>query len=129
MKAREVSKFLILRVRAVNTSRSMSRTVKPSAYSFDYTVEPLFSGHPLSGHPPLSGQLLKSQNYFQYNTVNKIPFKRPPLLRGRGHLSAVPMCVLLLFLPLFSGQQECNIQCLDLFSASSDVVADKIIEI
>ena len=30
------------------------------------TVEPLFSG-----------QLLKSRNYCQYNTVNKTPFKRP----------------------------------------------------
>ena len=28
-----------------------------------YTVEPLLSGHPLSGHPLLSGQLSKSRNY------------------------------------------------------------------
>ena len=63
------------------------------------TVEPLLSGHPL-----LSGQLLKSRNYCQYNTVNKTPFKRSPLLSDRGHFSAVPMSVLLLFLPLFSGQ-------------------------
>ena len=64
----------------------------------DNTVEPLLSGH------PLSGQLLKSRNYCQYNTVNKTPFKRPPLLSDRGHFSAVPMSVLLLFLPQFSGQ-------------------------
>ena len=30
--------------------------------------------------PLLSGQLLKSRNYCQYNTVNKTLFKRPPLL-------------------------------------------------
>ena len=48
------------------------------------TVEPLLSGQ------PLSGQLLKSQSYCQYNTVNKAPFKRPPLLSDRVHLSAVP---------------------------------------
>ena len=69
-----------------------------------YTVEPLLSGHQLSGHPLLSGQLLKSRSYCQYNTVNKTPFKRPPLLSDRGHFSAVPMSVLLLFLPQFSGQ-------------------------
>ena len=63
------------------------------------TVESLLSGHPL-----LSGQLLKSRKYFQYNTVNKTPFERPPLLSSRGHLFVVPMSVLLLFLPLSSGQ-------------------------
>ena len=54
--------------------------------------------------PLLSGQLLKSRNYCQYNTVNKTPFKRLPLLNDRGLLSAVPTSVLLLFSPLFSGQ-------------------------
>ena len=39
----------------------------------------------------LSGQLSKSRNYFQYNTVNKTLSKRPPLLNGRGHLLAVPL--------------------------------------
>ena len=41
-------------------------------------------------------------------------------LSGRGHISGVPMSVLLLFLLLFSGQLECNIPCLDLFLTSLD---------
>ena len=84
-----------------------------------------------------TGRLLKSRNYCQYNTVNKTPFscRRPSLLSGRSNLSAVPMSVLLLFLPLFSGQQECHIRCLALFSTSSNrpeskrkATADKIIQ-
>ena len=71
------------------------------------TVEPLLSGHPLLG-----GQLSKSQNYSQHNTVNKIFIKRPPLLSGRGHLLAVPIRLLVLFLPLFSGQQEGKVRSL-----------------
>ena len=59
-------------------------------YCYYYTVGRLLSGHLLSGHPLLSGQLSKSQNYCQYNTVNKTPVKRPPLLSGRGHLFGGP---------------------------------------
>ncbi len=69
----------------------LSEPANRLSWPVEYTVEPLLSGH------PLSGQLLKSRKYCQYNTVNKTPFKRPPLLSGRGHLSAVPMSVLLLF--------------------------------
>ena len=29
--------------------------------------------------PPLSGQLLKSRNYCQYSTANKIPLKATPI--------------------------------------------------
>ena len=36
-----------------------------------YTVEPLLSGHILSGQPLLSGQLSKLQ--YHNNTVNKTP--------------------------------------------------------
>ena len=62
-------------------------------FLFDNTVEPLLSGHPLSGHPLLSGQLSKSRNYCRWNTINKTSIKRPPLLSDRGHLFAVPMKV------------------------------------
>ena len=56
---------------------------KPDLKSFSNTVEPLLSGHLLSGRPLLSGQLLKSRNYFQLNTINKTPIKRkrPPFGR------------------------------------------------
>ena len=40
---------------------------------------------------------------------NNTPSQWPPLLSSRGHLSVVPMSVPLLFLPLFSHQQECHI--------------------
>ena len=63
----------------------------------DITVEPLLRGHLLSGHPLLSGQLLKARNYFQLNTINKTPIKRPPLLSDRGHLLVVPMKVFYCF--------------------------------
>ena len=62
--------------------------------------------HLLSGHPLLSGQLLKSRNYFQLNTINKTPIKRPPLLSDRGHLLVVPMKVFYCFLPLLSGHPK-----------------------
>ena len=45
-----------------------------------YTVEPVLSGHPLSGHPRLGGQLSKSRMYSRYDTVNKTLIWRPPLL-------------------------------------------------
>ena len=41
---------------------------------------------------------LKSQNYCQYNAVNKTPIKRLPLVSCLGHLFAIPMSFLL-FLP------------------------------
>ena len=34
-------------------------------------LEPLLSGHPLSNHPLLSGQLSKSRNFCKYNAVNE----------------------------------------------------------
>ena len=83
------------------------------------TVKPLLSGHPLSGHPLLGSQLPKCRKYRQYNTVNKTFIKQPPLLSGRGHLLAVPMRIRLLFLPLFSSQQEYKVQSLAFFSTSS----------
>ena len=76
------------------------------------TVKPLWSGHLLSHHPLLDGQLPKSWNYSQYNTVNKICFWRPPLLRGCSLLLAAPIRFVLMFLPLFSGQQECRVRSL-----------------
>ena len=39
------------------------------------TVEPLLSGH------LLRGQLSKSRNYFQLNTISKTPIKRPPKIK------------------------------------------------
>ena len=79
------------------------------------TVEPLLSGHPL-----LSGQLLKSRNYFQLNTINKTPIKRPPLLSDRGHLLVVPMKVFYCFLPLLSGHPKLNTRGLALFLIGDD---------
>ena len=97
----------------VNTTRNLIQGPPSST-----TVEPLLSGHLLSGHPLLSGQLSKSRNFCQLNTVNITPVKRPPLLSSRGHLLAVPLMVLLLLLPLLSDHQEFNARSLVLFSQS-----------
>ena len=90
----------------------------------NHTVEPLLSGHPLSGHPLLSGQLLKSRNYCQYNTVNKTPFKRPPLLSDRGYFSAVPMSVLLLFYPNLAASKNVICDVSIYFQQHRTVMAD-----
>ena len=43
----------------------------------------------------------QSRSYSLCNTVNKTFSKQPPLLSGGGHLLAVPIRFLLLFIPLF----------------------------
>ena len=45
-----------------------------------YTVEPLLSGPPLSGHTLLNGQMSKSQEYLLYIIKDTTSIKRPPLL-------------------------------------------------
>ena len=55
-----------------------------------YTVEPLLSGPPLSGHTLLNGQLSKSRKYLLYINKETTSIQRPPLLSGRGHLPTVP---------------------------------------
>ena len=53
-----------------------------AAVCIDITVKPLLNGyllshHPLlSAHPLLSSQLSESQNYCQYNTVNRTPINK-----------------------------------------------------
>ena len=54
------------------------------------TVEPVYNGPVLSGHPLLSGQFLKSQFFAHTNAVFVTCIRRPPLLSGRGHPVAVP---------------------------------------
>ena len=49
------------------------------------TVEPVLSGTVLSGHPLLSGQLLKSRKLCLLIIVILSSIKRSPLLSGRGH--------------------------------------------
>ena len=102
------------------TKSNEAELKQDTPHSLLSTGEPLLSGHPLSGHTLLGGQLSKSQKYPQYNTVNKTFIWRPPLLRGRGHLLAIPMRVFLLFLPLFSGQQEYKVQSLAFFQPFLD---------
>jgi hypothetical protein len=57
-----------------------------------YTVEPLLSGPPLSGHPLLNSHKSKSRNFCNTNTINYPSIKRPPLLSGRGHPKSGPKC-------------------------------------
>ena len=54
------------------------------------TVEPVYNGPVLSGHPLLIGQFLKSRLFAHRNAhVFVTCIRRPPLLRGRGHPVAV----------------------------------------
>ena len=63
-----------------------------------YTVEPLLSGPPLSGHPLLNGHISKSRNFCNTNTINYPSIKRPPLLSGRGHPKSGPkLCFMSIF--------------------------------
>ena len=54
------------------------------------TVEPVYNGPVLSGHPLLSGHFLKSRFFAHTNAVFVTCIRRPPLLNGRGHPVAVP---------------------------------------
>ena len=56
------------------------------------TVEPVYNGPVLSGHPLLSGQFIKSRFFAHINAVFVTCIRRPPQLsgRGRGHPVAVP---------------------------------------
>ena len=54
------------------------------------TVEPVYNGPVLSGHPLLSGQFLKSRFFARTNAVFVTCITRPPLLSGHGHPVAVP---------------------------------------
>ena len=56
---------------------------------YDITVEPVYNGLVLSGHPLLSGQFSKSRFFAHTNTVFVTCIRRPPLLSGRGHPVAV----------------------------------------
>ena len=53
------------------------------------TVEPVYNGPVLSGHPLLSGQFSKSRLFAHTNAVFVTCIRRPPLLSGRGHPVAV----------------------------------------
>ena len=55
-----------------------------------YTVEPVYNGPVLSGHPLLSGQFSKSRIFANTNALITTCIKRPPLLSGCGHPLAVP---------------------------------------
>ena len=50
-----------------------------------YTVEPVYNGPVLRGHPLLSGQFSKSEFLAHTHAVIVTSIKRPPLLSGRGH--------------------------------------------
>ena len=60
-----------------------------SPYTKKYTVEPVYNGPVLSGHPQLSGQFSKSRLFAHTNAVFVTCIRRPPLLSGRGHPVAV----------------------------------------
>ena len=51
-----------------------------------YTVEPVLSGTVFSGHPLLSGHVVKSQKFSNISTIKVTFIERSPLLSGRGHL-------------------------------------------
>ena len=59
------------------------------ACPFKYTVEPVLGGTVFSGHPLLSGHVVKSRK-FNINTIKVNFIERSPLLSGRGHLSHGP---------------------------------------
>ena len=53
------------------------------------TVEPVYNGPVLSGHPLLSSQFSKSRFFAHTNAVFVTCIRRLPLLSGRGHPVAV----------------------------------------
>ena len=53
------------------------------------TVEPVYNGPVLSGHPLLSGQFSKSRFFAHTNAIFVTCVRRPPLLSGCGHPVAV----------------------------------------
>ena len=53
------------------------------------TVEPVYNGPVLSGHPLLSGQFSKSRFCAHTNAIFVTCIRRPPLLSGCGHPLAV----------------------------------------
>ena len=54
------------------------------------TVEPVYNGPVLSGHPLLSSHFLKSRFFAHTNAVFVTCIRRSPLLNGRGHPVAFP---------------------------------------
>ena len=54
-----------------------------------HTVEPVYNGPVLSGHPLLSGQFSKSRFCAHTNAIFVTCIRRPPLLSGCGHPVAV----------------------------------------
>ena len=58
-------------------------------FQFQTTVEPVYNGPVLCGHPLLSGQFLKFRFFAHTNAVFVTCIRRPPLLSGRGHPVAV----------------------------------------
>ena len=57
--------------------------------NYTITVELVYNGPVLSGHPLLSGQSFKSRLFAHTNAVFVTCIGRPPLLSGRGHPVAV----------------------------------------
>ena len=53
------------------------------------TVEPVYNGPVLSGHPLLSGQFSKSRLFSHINAAFVTCIRRPPLFSGGGHPLAV----------------------------------------
>ena len=49
------------------------------------TVQPVYNGPVLSGHPLLSGQFKESRFFAHTNAVFVTWIRRPPPLSGRGH--------------------------------------------
>jgi len=64
---------------------------------FAYTVQPVYNGPVLRGHPLLSSQFSKSQFFAHTNAVFVTCIKRSPLLSGRGHPVAVLCFVFLCY--------------------------------
>ena len=61
----------------------------PVSSSNNNTVDPVYNGPVLSGHPLLNGQFLKSRLFAHTNAVFVTCIRRPPLVSGRGHPVAV----------------------------------------
>ena len=61
-----------------------------SSLFLNNTVETVYNGPVLSGHPLLSGKFSKSRFFARTNAVFVNRIRRPPLSSGRGHPVAVP---------------------------------------
>ena len=65
------------------------------------TVEPVYNGPLLSGHPRSVFKVPILRSYKCY--ICYLYFRRPPLLSGCGHPVGSNVCLSLLFLPVLSG--------------------------